>query len=55
METLARCATPADLAAAQTRFLERMRDDYAEESEAVGALLSEAAPAAIGETAQTGN
>lgn len=55
METLARCATPADLAAAQTRFLERMRDDYAEESEAVGALLSDAAPAAIGETAQTGS
>lgn len=40
METLARCATPSDFAAAQTQFLERMRDDYAEESEVVGTLIT---------------
>jgi hypothetical protein len=40
METLAQCATPSDFAAAQTRFLERMRDDYAEESEVVGTLIA---------------
>lgn len=41
METLAQCSTPGDFAAAQTKFLERMRDDYREESEAVGALILE--------------
>lgn len=39
METLAQCSTPGDFAAAQTKFLERMRDDYREESEAVGELI----------------
>lgn len=46
METLAGCATPSDLATAQTRFLERLREDYAAESEALSALLaSETKPA----------
>jgi hypothetical protein len=40
METIAGCASPDDLAGAQTRFLERMRDDYAAESEAIGAMLT---------------
>lgn len=40
METLAGCASPDDLASAQTRFIERMRDDYAAESEAISALLT---------------
>ena len=40
MEALCACATPDDLAQAQTRFIERMRDDYAEESKALGALLT---------------
>jgi hypothetical protein len=40
METLASCSTPDDFAGAQTRFLERMRDDYAAESQAIGALLT---------------
>lgn len=41
METLARCSTPRDFAAAQTRFLERLREDYAQESEAVGSMILE--------------
>lgn len=40
METLARCSTADEVASAQTRFLERMRDDYAEESRAIGALIT---------------
>lgn len=40
METLAHCSTADELAVAQTRFLERMRDDYAEESRAIGALIT---------------
>ena len=40
METLAGCTSPDDVANAQTRFIERMRDDYAAESQAIGALLS---------------
>jgi hypothetical protein len=40
METLAACTSPDDFAGAQTRFLERMRDDYAAESQAIGALLT---------------
>jgi hypothetical protein len=40
METLSTCSSPDDFAGAQTRFLERMRDDYAAESEAIGALLT---------------
>ncbi len=46
METLARCSSPDDLAGAQTRFLERMRDDYAAETEAITALLTPEQPAA---------
>lgn len=33
METLASCASPTDFVSAQTRFLERLKDDYAAESE----------------------
>lgn len=42
MEELANCRSPDDLAGAQTRFLDRMREDYATESETFGALLSSA-------------
>lgn len=44
MEELANCRSPDDLAGAQTRFLERMREDYATESEALGELLSSVTP-----------
>lgn len=44
METLAACASADDVAAAQTRFIERMRDDYVAESEALGALLTQPPP-----------
>jgi hypothetical protein len=40
METLVGCRSPDDLASAQTKFIERMRDDYAQESEAITALLT---------------
>jgi hypothetical protein len=40
MEELACCRSTEDVAGAQTRFLERMREDYAAESEAFGELLS---------------
>jgi hypothetical protein len=40
METLATCTSPDEIAGAQTRFIERMRDDYASESQAIGALLT---------------
>jgi hypothetical protein len=40
METLAGCASPNDLATAQTKFLERLREDYATETEAMSALLA---------------
>jgi hypothetical protein len=40
MEVLATCRSTDDIAGAQTRFLERMREDYAVESEAIGSLLS---------------
>ena len=40
VETLAKCTTPDEMAAAQTRFIERMRDDYAAESKALGALVA---------------
>lgn len=46
METLAGCSSPDDIAHAQTRFLERMRDDYAAESEAITALLTPEQPSA---------
>jgi hypothetical protein len=42
MEELANCRSADDVAGAQTRFLDRMRDDYAAESEAFGQLLSSA-------------
>jgi hypothetical protein len=40
MEALACCSSADEVAAAQTRFLERMRDDYAHESEAIGELMT---------------
>jgi hypothetical protein len=40
MEALCACSTPDELAAAHTRFLERMRDDYAAESKAIGELIT---------------
>ena len=42
MEDLASCRSPDDIAGAQTRFLERLREDYATESEAFGQILSSA-------------
>lgn len=39
MEALAACATPDDMANAQKRFIDRMRDDYAAESAEVQKLL----------------
>ena len=39
MEELAKCRSADDIAGAQTRFIERMREDYAAESEALGELL----------------
>jgi hypothetical protein len=39
MEVLANCRSADDVAGAQTRFIERMREDYAAESEALGELL----------------
>ena len=39
MEDLANCRSADDIAGAQTRFIERMREDYATESEALGNLL----------------
>jgi hypothetical protein len=42
MELLASCTSPDEIAGAQTRFLERLRDDYAAESQAVTALLTPA-------------
>jgi hypothetical protein len=44
MEELAGCRSADDVAGAQTRFLERLREDYAAESEAIGELLSSATP-----------
>ena len=46
MEALAACATADEVAAAQTRFIERMREDYVAESEALGALLAPPQPRA---------
>lgn len=40
METLCECAGPDDVARAQSMFLERMREDYAEESKALRAILA---------------
>jgi hypothetical protein len=40
MEALVSCRSPDDLATVQTQFLERMRDDYAAESQAIGAMLT---------------
>ena len=41
MEALVGCASADDVAVAQTRFIERMRDDYVAESEALGSLLTQ--------------
>jgi hypothetical protein len=45
MEQLVSARSPEDMANLQTRFLDRMREDYAAESEAITSLLTpEAAP-----------
>jgi hypothetical protein len=44
MEEFANCRSPDEIASAQTHFLERMREDYAAESEAFGQLLSSVTP-----------
>lgn len=44
MEDLANCRSADDVAGAQTRFLERLREDYTAESEALGELLSSVTP-----------
>ncbi len=44
MEDLANCRSADDIAGAQTRFVERMREDYAAETEAFGQLLSSVSP-----------
>jgi len=38
-EVLAGCKSPNDLAQAQARFLEQMREDYAAETQAMSAVL----------------
>ena len=38
METLASCATPNQFVTAQTSFLEKLKDDYAAESEALSEI-----------------
>jgi hypothetical protein len=40
MEALAACTSADDVAAVQTRFIDRMREDYVAESEAIGALMT---------------
>lgn len=40
MQALAACREPAQFVNAQTRFLERLREDYAFETEAVSNLLT---------------
>ncbi len=49
MDDLAHCRSADDIAGAQTRFLERMREDYVVESEAIGELLSSVTPPAATE------
>lgn len=44
METLCKCTSPDDLIKAQRGFVERMQQDYAEESAAFTQLISSAAP-----------
>ncbi|HYD86962.1 MAG TPA: phasin family protein [Vitreimonas sp.] len=40
MEMLAGCSSPDEFARAQTRFIERMRDDYTDENRKLSALLT---------------
>jgi hypothetical protein len=40
MQALAACREPAQFVNAQSRFFERMREDYASETEAVATLLT---------------
>jgi hypothetical protein len=40
MQALVACREPAQFVNAQTRFFERMREDYASETEAVASLLA---------------
>jgi hypothetical protein len=43
MQALAACREPVQFVNAQTRFFERMREDYANETETVATLLTPAA------------
>lgn len=44
MQALATCKAPAQFADVQTRFFERLREDYASETVAVAELLTPAPP-----------
>ncbi len=44
MEALAACTSADEVATAQSRFIERMREDYTAESEALSALVAPLAP-----------
>jgi hypothetical protein len=44
MEQLVSVRSPEDVANLQTRFLDRMREDYAAESEAISSLLTPETP-----------
>lgn len=46
MEVLASCKSPEDLVGAQSQFFDRLREDYANESEAVQSLMKPAIKAA---------
>lgn len=52
MEEFANCRSADDLAGVQTHFLQRMREDYAAESEAFGQLFSEVLPSKTGQSSQ---
>lgn len=52
METLVSCSSPQDFSAAQSRFMERLQQDYAEESAAFTGLLREAPGASRGDGAE---
>ena len=55
METLAACTSPDEMAAAQTRFIERMREDYVAESKALGELVAPPSPARRGRRGNGGH
>lgn len=53
MEAFASCRSADDIAGAQTQFLQRLREDYAVESEVFGQLFSAALPGKDGQLAQS--